>query len=149
MTATAPPPPQRKRYVVVKASELSPGRSKCVSAGGREIALFNVGGAFYALANKCPHESGPLSRGAIVGLSTADVPGPGAYRLERPGEFVRCPWHGWEFDIKSGQSYCDPASTRVRTFDARIEPGADVVKGPYVAETYPVTVEDDYVVVEI
>ena len=102
----------RRRWPGV-ASGVGSGRPE-LSAGGRAIALFNVGGAFYALANKCPHESGPLSRGAIVGLSQADVPGPDAYRLERPGEFVRCPWHGWEFDIKSGQSYCDPSSTRVR-----------------------------------
>ena len=137
----------RKRYVVAKASELAPGRSACVSAGGREIALFNVAGKFHALANKCPHESGPLCKGAIVGLSLSDVPG--QYRLERPGEFVRCPWHGWEFEIKSGQSYCDPTSVRVRRFDAKVEPGADLVKGPYVAETFTVSIEDDYVVVEI
>ena len=137
----------RRRFVVAKVGELPPGQRRCVTAGGREIALFNVAGAFYALANKCPHESGPLAQGTIVGLSVADVPG--KYRLERPGEFVRCPWHGWEFEIKSGQSYVDPNSTRVRTFEARVEPGADLVKGPYVAETFPVTVEDDYVVVEI
>ncbi len=137
----------RKRFVVAKASEVSPGQRQLVTAGGREIAIFNVAGAFYALANKCPHESGPLCRGTIVGLSTADVPG--QYRLERPGEFVRCPWHGWEFEIKSGQSYVDPTSTRVRTFDAKVEPGADLVKGPYVAETFSVTIEDDYVVVEL
>lgn len=139
--------PTRKRFVVARASDLAPGERRCVTAGSREIALFNVGGAYYALANKCPHESGPLSAGTIVGLSTADVPG--QYRLERPGEFVRCPWHGWEFEIRSGQSYVDPGSTRVRTFDAHVEPGADLVKGPYVAETFPVSVEDDYVVVEI
>lgn len=137
----------RKRFVVARASEVAPGSSRQVSAGGRDIALFNVAGTFYALANKCPHESGPLCRGAIVGLSTADVPG--QYRLERPGEFVRCPWHGWEFEIRSGQSYVDPTSTRVRTFDAKVEPGADLVKGPYVAETFAVSREDDYVVVEI
>lgn len=147
MTAQDKPPTKRKRFVVAKASETEPGRSRCVSAGGREIALFNVGGTFHALANKCPHESGPLCKGAIVGLSLSDVPG--QYRLERPGEFVRCPWHGWEFEIKSGQSYCDPTSVRVRTFDAKVEPGADLVKGPYVAETFTVSIEDDYVVVEI
>lgn len=145
MTATAHPP--RKRFVVARTSEIVPGDRRLVTAGGRDIAVFNVAGTYYALANKCPHESGPLCRGAIVGLFTADVPG--EYRLERPGEFVRCPWHGWEFEIRSGQSYVDPTSTRVRTFDAHVEPGADLVKGPYVAETFPVSLEDDYVVVEI
>ena len=104
----------RKRYVVAKAAEVGPGTSRLVTAGGRRIALFNVKGAFYALADKCPHESGPLSRGQIIGLSVADVPG--AYRLERAGEFVKCPWHGWEFEICTGQSYCDPANTREPRF---------------------------------
>jgi hypothetical protein len=61
----------------------------------------------------------------------------------------RCPWHGWEFDIHTGQSWCDPSKLRVKTYPVSVEPGADLVKGPYVAETYPVTVEDDYVLVEV
>lgn len=136
-----------KRYVVAKVPDVQPGTSKLVIAGGRRIALFNVGGAFFALADKCPHESGPLCKGRIVGLSASDLPG--QYRLERPGEFVKCPWHGWEFEIRTGQSYCDPQNTRVRSFDAKVAPGADLAKGPYVAETFPVTVEEDYVVIEI
>jgi len=143
----APANSSRKRYVVAKANDVAAGTSRLVIAGGRRIALFNVNGAFYALADKCPHESGPLSRGKIVGLSTGDMPG--QYRLERPGEFVKCPWHGWEFEICTGQSYCDPTHTRVRSFEAKAEPGATVVKGPYVAETFSVSVEEEYVVVEV
>jgi 3-phenylpropionate/trans-cinnamate dioxygenase ferredoxin subunit len=141
----AKPPP--KRFVVANAAEVPPGTSRCVDAGGRKIALFNVDGRFFALADKCPHEAGPLSKGALVGLSLADVPG--SYRLERPGEFVRCPWHGWEFEIATGQSYCDPHGTRARSYDAKVEPGAALAKGPYVAETFPVSVEEDYVVIEV
>lgn len=139
--------PVRRRFVVAKAAEVAPGTSRCVDAGGRKIALFNVAGRFFALTDKCPHEAGPLSKGAMVGLSLADEPG--KYRLERPGEFVRCPWHGWEFEIATGQSYCDPLGTRARSYDAKVEPGAALAKGPYVAETFPVSVEEDYVVIEI
>lgn len=133
--------------MVARVADIAPGTSRLVHAGGREIALFNVGGTFHALANTCPHEAGPLCRGTIVGLSLSDMPG--TYRLERAGEFVRCPWHGWEFDIKTGQSYCDPASVRARSYDAKVEPGAELAKGPYVAETFPVALEEDYVVVEV
>jgi len=136
-----------RRHVVATVDEVKPGTSKLVSAGGRSIALFNVGGSFYALADKCPHESGSLCSGRIVGLAQADEPG--RYRLERRGEFVKCPWHGWEFDIRTGQSYCDPSKTRVRAYKAEVESGDELVKGPYVAETFPVTVERNYVVVEI
>ncbi len=140
-------PHARKKFVVAKVEEIAPGTSRCVDAGGRKIALFNIDGRFFALADKCPHEAGPLSKGAMVGLSLADVPGD--YRLERSGEFVRCPWHGWEFEIATGQSYCDPVGTRARSYDAKVEPGAALAKGPYVAETFPVSVEEDYVVIEI
>jgi nitrite reductase/ring-hydroxylating ferredoxin subunit len=66
----------------------------------------------------------------------------------RKGEMVRCPWHGWEFDIRTGQSWCEPAKVRARAYPTEIAAGAEVVKGPYVAETVLVTVEEQYVVVE-
>ena len=69
-------------------------------------------------------------------------------QLQRHGEFLRCPWHGWEFEIRSGQSYCDPRKTRIRKFDIKVEPGETLVKGPYKAETFAVTVEKNYLVIE-
>ncbi len=69
------------------------------------------------------------------------------------GEFFgllnRCPWHGWEFDIRTGQSYCDPKRFRARAYPVKVEPGSSVVKGPYIAETLAVSVESDYVVVDL
>jgi len=118
-----------------------------VTVAGREIGVFNVGGEFFALANRCPHEGGPLCQGRIGPLIQSD--GPGSYRLERDKEFLRCPWHGWEFDIRTGQSWCDPKSTRARQFQVTVEPGEKLVKGPYIAETFPVAVEEEYVVIEI
>jgi 3-phenylpropionate/trans-cinnamate dioxygenase ferredoxin subunit len=135
------------RHIVARADDVPPGTAKLVHASGRDIALFNVAGEFFALANRCPHEAGSLCQGRIVGLAHSDEPG--HYRLTRPGEFVKCPWHGWEFDIRTGQSWCDPTTTRVRTFETTVEPGAALAKGPYVAETFSVLVEEDYVVVEI
>jgi 3-phenylpropionate/trans-cinnamate dioxygenase ferredoxin subunit len=137
----------KSRYVVARTSEVAPGTSKLVHAGGRDIALFNLAGEFFALGNKCPHESGSLCAGKIIGLATADEPG--RYRLLRDGEFVRCPWHGWEFDIRTGQSWCDPERIRVRSFDTGVSSGADLTKGPYMAETFPVSIEENYVVVEV
>jgi nitrite reductase/ring-hydroxylating ferredoxin subunit len=134
-------------HVVAKTDEIAPGTSKRISLRGREIALFNLAGTFFALNDRCPHESGSLCAGKIVGLAASDEPG--HYKLLRDGEFVKCPWHGWEFDIRTGQSWCDPTKTKVRTYDAQVAAGADVVKGPYVAETFPVSVENDYIVIEL
>ena len=136
-----------KRHVVATTDEIAPGTSKRVSVAGREIALFNVSGEYFALADKCPHESGSLCEGKIIGLAMADEPG--KYTLLRDGEFVKCSWHGWEFDIRTGQSWCDPANTRVRAYETTVQPGEALVKGPYVAETFPVAVERNYVIVEI
>ena len=62
---------------------------------------------------------------------------------------MRCPWHGWEFDIRTGQSWCEPATVAARRLEVTVEPGASLIKGPYVAETFSVAVEDEYLVVEI
>jgi nitrite reductase/ring-hydroxylating ferredoxin subunit len=135
-----------KRQVVARALDVAPGQCKIVIVNGREIGVFNLGGEYFALANRCPHEGGPLCQGHIIPLIQSD--GPGQYRLTRHKEFLRCPWHGWEFEIRTGQSWCDPKSTRARQFEVSVESGETLVKGPYVAETFPVSVEEDYLVVE-
>jgi 3-phenylpropionate/trans-cinnamate dioxygenase ferredoxin subunit len=135
------------RRVVARASEVTPGQCKIVSVMGREVGLFNVGGEYFALSNRCPHKGAELCRGIIVGLVSSN--GPGEYHLTRPGEFLRCPWHGWEFDIRTGQSWCDPKSLKARQFQVKVETGSDLVKGPYVAETFPVSIEEDYLVIDI
>jgi len=135
------------RHVVATVDEIAPGSCKLATIKGREIGVFNVAGAFYALANRCPHAGGPMCRGTVGPLVRSTVPG--EYRLERDGEFLRCPWHGWEFDIKTGQSWCDPSRIALRTYAAKVEPGMEVVKGPHVAETFKVSVEKHYVVVEV
>ena len=134
------------RQVLVRATEVEPGKCKIVTARGREIGLFNVGGEYFALSNRCPHKGAELCRGMIVGLAQSNAPG--EYHLARPGEFIRCPWHGWEYDIRTGQSWCDPKRLRTRKYEVSVEQGAKLVEGPYQAETFPVTVENAYVVVE-
>jgi nitrite reductase/ring-hydroxylating ferredoxin subunit len=145
------------RYVVAEVDEIPPGGRKIVDVAGRSIGIFNLDGEFFALRNSCPHQGGELCQGTISGfLSSA---GPGDYRVSRQGEILRCPWHGWEFDIRTGQSWFDPRRVRVRRYDVTVESSEpDAVhaqaqegleRGPYVAETYPVTVEWRYVVVEV
>jgi len=71
---------------VAEQTELPPGTGKVVIAEGKEIALFNVAGAFHAVDNACPHRGGPLGEGTLEGL------------------IVTCPWHGWKFDVTTGFS---------------------------------------------
>ncbi len=134
------------KHVVAAVHDIPPGSRRLVTVRGRPIAIFNIGGEFFGLFNRCPHQGGSLCEGELGGLVEADQPG--EYRYTRQGEILRCPWHGWEFDIRTGQSWCDPTRIKARAYPVEIAPGQAVVQGPYVAETVPVTVEQDYVVVD-
>jgi nitrite reductase/ring-hydroxylating ferredoxin subunit len=141
-------PAETRRYVVATVDEIQPGERKIVEVDGRSIGVFNVGGEFFALLNRCPHQGGPLCLGNTLGFLRSK--GVGEFEYTRPGEVVRCPWHGWEYDLRTGQSWFDPGKVIVRRYDVKVERGMDgLQKGPYVAETYPVSVEREYVVVEI
>lgn len=135
------------RHVVAPVQDIPPGSRRLFTIKGRPIAVFNVAGSYFGLLNRCPHQGGSLCDGVVTGLLQS--PSPGEYVLSRPGEFVRCPWHGWEFDIRTGQSYCDPSRIRTRIFAVGSELGATVVEGPFVAETVPVRVEENYIVVDV
>jgi 3-phenylpropionate/trans-cinnamate dioxygenase ferredoxin subunit len=135
------------RHVVAAVGEIPAGGSKLVEVRGRRIALFHVAGEYFALTDRCPHEGGSLCAGRLTGLVQSDEPG--RYAYSRPQEMLACPWHGWEFDIRTGQSYCDPDSIRARTYQVSVEPGEALAKGPFVAETFPVAVEGQYIVVEV
>ena len=135
------------RHVVAATSEIPPGGRKLFTVKGRPITIFNLDNQFYGLLDRCPHQGGSLCAGIVTGLLQSKQPG--QYTYTRKGEFVRCPWHGWEFDIRTGQSYCDPEKIRSKSYTVSTATGADVVAGPYKAETVPVRVEEDYVVVDV
>jgi 3-phenylpropionate/trans-cinnamate dioxygenase ferredoxin subunit len=154
------------KHVVASVDEIPPGGRKIVEVGGISIGVFNLGGEFFALRNRCPHQGGPLCEGKLWGL--LESPAPGQFKLSRPGEILSCGWHGWEFDVRTGQSWTDPRRLRTRTYHVAVTPGSEIVedssgdandepantmggrvKGPYVAETYPVKTEGEYVVLDL
>jgi 3-phenylpropionate/trans-cinnamate dioxygenase ferredoxin subunit len=134
------------RTVVASVGEIPPGGRKIVDVGGREIGVFNLAGEFSALLNRCPHQGGKLCLGTVTGLVTSNEPG--RFDYSRPGEMLKCPWHNWEYDIRTGQSWCDPGKAGVKTYPVAVENGAALVQGPYVAERFAVAIEQDYVVIE-
>jgi len=69
---------------VASRADIPEGTGKVVDLAGKKIALFNVGGKFYAIDNTCKHRGGPLGEGTL------------------DGTVVTCPWHGWEYDVTSG-----------------------------------------------
>ena len=134
------------KHVVAPAGDIPPGSRKLVEVNGRAVVVFNIDGEFFALNNRCPHRGGSLCAGVTTGLVLSHEPGD--YQYTRKGEIIRCPWHSWEFDIRTGQSWCDPGKVKTRKYPVSVEHGAKLVEGPYKAETFSVSVENDYVVVE-
>ena len=101
------------KHVVARVADLPPGARKLVTVKGRPIAVFNIGGDYFGLLNRCPHQGGSLVHGVLTGLLESAEPG--RYCYSREGEILRCPWHGWEFDITTGQSVVNPHRLRVRS----------------------------------
>ena len=135
------------RHVVARASELGDGERLIVEVAGRSIGIFRVGDRFYGLRNRCPHAGGELCRGRVVGRLSSDRPGRYVHDRSRP--LVACPWHGWEFDLATGQSYIDPGRLRVRPYEVQALQGEALAAGPYRAETIPVSLDDEYLVVTL
>jgi nitrite reductase/ring-hydroxylating ferredoxin subunit len=140
------------RHVVCPEAELPPGSRKLIEIDGRSIGVFNLNGLLYALKNVCPHKSAPLCAGPVTGLVSGERPG--MLVLKRAGEIVRCPWHGWEFDVRTGCSVFNPHRVRTKAYPIRLEeakPGPRVVrrKGETMesVETYRTGVEAHHVVI--
>lgn len=93
---------------VANCSEVPPGGKKLVDVGGRAIAVFNVGGSFYAMDDVCTHDGGPLDEGELQGAE------------------IRCPRHGARFDVRTGKALCFPAFTPVPTHRVELR-GEDVL----------------------
>jgi len=91
---------------VASLSELAPGSAKVVEAGGKTLALFNVEGTIYATDNTCLHQGGPLGEGELM------------------GEVVICPWHQWEYNVRSGEVLGN-SSLKVVTYPVHVE-GSDI-----------------------
>lgn len=155
------------KVVVGKVSDFEDGSRKIVDVNGKSVGVFRVGDDFYALRNRCPHQWGPLCLGNFA--SRAVSSGPGDVHMDPGPPLLACPWHGWEYDLATGQSFMGPGHglAPALSYDVNVLPGSEVaaarekqqgqqgqprpdgrVPGPYVAETMPVSVEQDYVVVE-
>lgn len=96
-------------FVLGKVSEFEEGKGRAFSADGRTVAVFRSQGKFFGVANRCPHKGASMCSG----------------ELSDDGNFVRCPWHNWAYDLNTGVSPLDPEEA-IRTYDVRTE-GDDVI----------------------
>jgi 3-phenylpropionate/trans-cinnamate dioxygenase ferredoxin subunit len=114
----------RTAHPVCPVAEFPPGSRRLLEIAGRSIGIFRLeDGRFYALRNRCPHRGAPLCEGRQMGLWTAERPYHRAFG--RDGEILRCPWHGWEFDLTTGRSVFMPEDVRVKSYPVGVEAAPD------------------------
>jgi len=92
---------------VAQANDLPEGRAIAVEVAGQKVALFNVGGTYYAIGDTCTHRGGPLSEGEVEGT------------------MVTCPWHGASFDLTCGKALSPPAPRGVACYQVHVD-GQDI-----------------------
>jgi nitrite reductase/ring-hydroxylating ferredoxin subunit len=158
------------KVVVGRVSDFANGDRKIIDVNGKSIGVFRIDGRFYAIRNRCPHQWGPLCLGDFAARAVSG--GPGDVHLDSGPPLIACPWHGWEYDLATGQSFMGPGRGNMAalSYDVSVLPGGELggepaaeehgaaqaaapradgrVPGPYVAETMPVSVEQDYVVID-
>ena len=123
MSATAR---QEKELVVCPVDEFPEGTKRILPVGRYGIGVYNVKGTFYAIANHCPHEGGPLCEGRQAGRTIIDDSAVGGASTVQDGEWVYCPWHQWGISLATGTTAVKPEWS-VRTYPVRIVDGNVVV----------------------
>jgi nitrite reductase (NADH) small subunit len=102
-------------HFLCRRDELEPGRMRSFQVGKSRIVLCRRGDEFYALRDICSHHGAQLSGGVLGGTNVASEVG--EYQFGRDGEVLRCPRHGFEFDITTGRSLHDPKRHRVKSYE--------------------------------
>jgi len=113
-----------------RLDELPEDRGHVVEVEGKKIGLFRVGDEVHALLNTCPHQGGPVGEGGIFPTIEGEVVNRRLHEtLNHEKMVVSCPWHGWEFDLKTGICPIDP-SRRVVRYETIIREGKVAVVMP-------------------
>jgi nitrite reductase/ring-hydroxylating ferredoxin subunit len=110
-----------KEFVVGASTDVPEGGRLVVDAGAKTIGVFRVEGQLYAYDNTCPHQSGPVCQGLVIPAVNEVLDEQRAttgFAFDATDMRVVCPWHGFEFSIKTG---CHPASARFRLIPVKVE----------------------------
>jgi 3-phenylpropionate/trans-cinnamate dioxygenase ferredoxin component len=101
-----------KSVKVGSPNDLKPGECKTVSANGTEVALYNVGGTYYATSNTCPHRGGPMGEGSL------------------DGDVITCPWHGFQYKLPQGNCVAPNPALKVDAYKVSVQGGELFVELP-------------------
>jgi|SRR5690625_1574262 len=108
------------RHVISSLEDFPPNTRRVVDIDGTAVAVFNVEGKFHALRDACPHKGASLCTDPPTGTMLPSEPG--EYNYGQEAQVVRCPWHGFEYNLSDGRSVVAPEiKSRVRVFDIDVE----------------------------
>ena len=116
-------------HIVAEVSEIEDGERILVELKGREVGVFYLDGEYYAFANWCAHQGGPWCEGTLTGTFEGEF---NRETLEtrlnwvKEGKILNCPWHGWEYDIKTG-TCLSRRSVKLPSYPVRVEDGKIIV----------------------
>ena len=113
------------RVEVCDRQDLPAGERTVVTVNGVSIGVFNIDGEYFALLNTCGHQHGPLCEGTLIPEIEAEYTEPGTpveETLTSDRSAIRCPWHGWTYDVRTGDHTGDTDES-VPTFDTVVEDG--------------------------
>lgn len=113
-----------EEHIVCQLEDLPPGTRRIVKLGRLEFGVYNVNGSIVALRNLCPHAGAPLCFSDATGTVVSSAPGDREWGFD--GAIVKCPWHGWEFELPSGETLVEPKQ-KVLTFVGHVDPDGNVV----------------------
>jgi nitrite reductase (NADH) small subunit len=113
------------QHQVGQVDEVRSEGCRLVDVNGRQVGVVSVEDAFYAVSDRCPHMGASMCRGTVSGTFVEAPP----HRLVygRHGRVIRCPWHGWEFDLETGRSLLEPERFGLRTYQVTVEDGVVVL----------------------
>lgn len=94
---------------------------RVVEVGSRRIGVISAGDTFYAIHDRCPHKGADMCQGTVGGTLVASAPHELVYGMA--DSVIRCPWHGWEFDLATGRSLLEPDRVGLKTFSVTVEDG--------------------------
>jgi len=109
-------------HKVGRLDDLPENEGLTLDIGGRPIGIFKVDSKVYAVKNLCPHKRAPLARGTLEG-TMLPTPCAGEYQYGMASQVLRCPWHGWEFDIQTGECLFGVSDSRIKTYPVSIREG--------------------------
>jgi len=108
-------------YCIGELNQIPEGKALITDLNGTSIGVFYEDGKVYAVRNVCPHKLAPICKGGVCGTMLPSKPSEFEFGLE--GKVLRCPWHGWEFSLETGDALFGISNRKVKTYPVQVKDG--------------------------